>query len=271
MPDTVSSGRRPALVAQVPQEQALVCQTMPTDAYGDELWTLNFPACLLPHRVRRIWFTRAEPFGSDARAPAGALAALFADAPTSVTVACDALRRRLGLTEDAVEIGLPPAPLRDAASLSIARNGGGLLLVPGALSSDATHGARKRRGAASFAKRGHVDERSHRFQRGLASQRDALAAASAVFIREDAIARLFDHALLAVRMGTRADPVLLARETINPFVWRRRRRAGHPFVAACAVRRDRARPVAMARRGNRCGVRAVGHGEAGDPHEESPS
>ena len=200
-----------------PQEQALACQLMPTDAYADELWTLNFPACLLPHRVRRVWFTRAEPFGDDARAPSAALAPLLTGT-ASIRVACDALRRRLGLPEDGVEIGLPPAPLRENASPAAVRTGAGLLLVadtpavePG--SKDAEHRWGKDLRSAGVTSFTEVVARND----DAASQRNALASASAVLIREDAIARLFDHALLAVRMGT---PVLLLGDDEHPVVWR---------------------------------------------------
>jgi len=112
----VAAGHRIELVAlpvsssKSPQQQALAAQLMPFDAYGDALWALNFPACLLRHRRRRIWFTHSRPFGIDPRAPAGALRPLLfngRDGDLEVRVASDAIAETLGLKPESIR-GLPP-------------------------------------------------------------------------------------------------------------------------------------------------------------------
>lgn len=101
----------PDCTAASPQARALPWQLLPCAAYGDELWALNFPACALRHPNRRIWFTRAEPFGSDPRAPQAALPALVdaTQGNTSVFVADGALAQALGLDDFAL-VALPPYP-----------------------------------------------------------------------------------------------------------------------------------------------------------------
>jgi hypothetical protein len=92
-----------------PQQQALACQLMPTDAYADALWALNFPACLLRHRRRRVWFTHARPFGIDSRAPVGSLRPLLLGfaGDLEVRVASASIAHTLGIADEAV-VGLPP-------------------------------------------------------------------------------------------------------------------------------------------------------------------
>jgi hypothetical protein len=90
-----------------PQQRALPWQLLPVDAYGDALWTVNFPACVLRHANRRIWLTRAEPFGSDPRAPVGALRKLLGErgkGALSIVVGDARLAAVLGLAGEDVEI-----------------------------------------------------------------------------------------------------------------------------------------------------------------------
>jgi hypothetical protein len=112
----VAAGHRVELIAlpvsssKSPQQQALAAQLMPSDAYGDALWALNFPACLLRHRRRRIWFTHSRPFGIDPRAPAGTLRSLLfdgVDGDLEVHVASDAIAETLGFGPESIR-GVPP-------------------------------------------------------------------------------------------------------------------------------------------------------------------
>jgi hypothetical protein len=95
-----------------PQQRALPWQLLPVDAYGDALWAVNFPACVLRHANRRIWLTRPEPFGSDPRAPVGALRALLrgrGEGALSIVAGDAALAAVLGLAGEDVEIATAEA------------------------------------------------------------------------------------------------------------------------------------------------------------------
>lgn len=88
-----------------PQQSALACQLLATDAYADALWALNFPACALPHARKRVWFTTARPFAPGRGPRLDDVAALLGD-EARVTVGCEALARALALP--GVRVGLPP-------------------------------------------------------------------------------------------------------------------------------------------------------------------
>jgi hypothetical protein len=106
-----------------PQQRALPWQLLPVDAYGSALWAVNFPACVLRHANRRIWLTRAGPFGSDPRAPVGALRNLLGDrgeGALSIVVGDAGLAAVLGLAGEDVEIApavaqMPACPATAAA------------------------------------------------------------------------------------------------------------------------------------------------------------
>jgi hypothetical protein len=100
-----------------PQKRALPWQLLPIAAYGDALWAVNFPACVMRHASRRLWFTRADPFGIDPRAPLAALWPLIGggDPDTSIVVSDGALAAALGLAAHDVEIELPVAGPGEAA------------------------------------------------------------------------------------------------------------------------------------------------------------
>lgn len=104
--DIVEHIALPDRIGASPQQRALPWQLLPSGAYGDVLWAINFPACVLRHANRRIWFTRKEPFGEDLRAPVAALRSLLdggGRAP-SIVVPDGNLAEALGFTVAEVEI-----------------------------------------------------------------------------------------------------------------------------------------------------------------------